>query len=122
MGKPLRSLVIVVGVLAVVLSAKRSFIAPAIIMTTGLLSFAVIPFAPGIQVVDLNIGLLFFLGMSSMGVYSIMLAAWSSDDKYSLMGSLCGAARMLSYEGPATSPVPTYEARINDGTIEVRER
>ncbi len=73
-------------------------IAPAIIMTTVLFSFAVVPFAPGIQVVDLNIGLLFFLAMSSLGVYSIVLAGWSSDNKYALMGSLRAAAQMLSYE------------------------
>jgi len=73
-------------------------IAPAVIMVTALLSFAVIPFAPGIGVVDLNIGLLFFLGMSSMGVYSVVLAGWSSNNKYSLLGGLRAAAQMLSYE------------------------
>ncbi|MGE5892512.1 MAG: NADH-quinone oxidoreductase subunit NuoH [bacterium] len=73
-------------------------LAPAIIMVTVLMSFAVIPFAPGIQVVDMNIGLLFFLGMSSLGVYSVALAGWSSDSKYSLLGGLRAAAQMLSYE------------------------
>ena len=73
-------------------------LAPAIIMVTALLSFAVIPFAPGIGIVDLNIGLLFFLAMSSLGVYSVMLAGWSSNSKYSLMGGLRAAAQMLSYE------------------------
>lgn len=73
-------------------------LAPAIIMVTVLLSFAVIPFAPGINVVDLNIGLLYILGMSSLGVYSIVLAGWSSDSKYSLLGGLRAAAQMLSYE------------------------
>ena len=61
-------------------------IAPALIVVTVLLSFAVIPFAPGIAVVDLNVGLLFFLAMSSMGVYSVVLAGWSSNSKYSLLG------------------------------------
>lgn len=73
-------------------------IAPAVIMITVLMVFAVIPFAPGIEVVDLNIGLLFFLGMSSLGVYSIVLAGWSADSKYSLLGGLRAAAQMLSYE------------------------
>ena len=73
-------------------------IAPAIIMVTVLMSFAVIPFAPGIQVVDLNIGLLFFLGMSSLGVYSVVLGGWASNNKYSLLGGLRAAAQMLSYE------------------------
>jgi NADH-quinone oxidoreductase subunit H len=73
-------------------------IAPAVIVVTVLLSFAVIPFAPGLAVVDLNIGLLFFLAMSSMGVYSVVLAGWSSNNKYALLGGLRAAAQMLSYE------------------------
>jgi NADH-quinone oxidoreductase subunit H len=73
-------------------------IAPAIIMITTFLSFAVVPFAPGIKVVDLNIGLLFFLAMSSLGVYSVVLAGWASNSKYALLGGLRGAAQMLSYE------------------------
>ena len=73
-------------------------IAPAIIFVTVLLSFAVLPIAPGIIVSDLNIALLFFLGMSSLGVYSVVLAGWASDNKYSLLGGLRAAAQMLSYE------------------------
>jgi len=73
-------------------------LAPTIIMVTVLMSFAVISFAPGIAVADLNIGLLFFLAMSSMGVYSVVLAGWSSNNKYALLGGLCAAAQMLSYE------------------------
>ena len=73
-------------------------LAPAIVMATVLLSFGVLPIAPGIAVSDLNIGLLFFLGMSSLGVYSTVLAGWSSDSKYSLIGGLRAAAQMLSYE------------------------
>ncbi len=73
-------------------------IAPAIVFVTVLMSFAVIPFSPIIEVVNLNIGLLFFLAMSSLGVYSLALAGWSSNNKYSLMGALRAAAQMLSYE------------------------
>ncbi len=73
-------------------------IAPAIIVVTTLLSFAIIPFAPHIEIVDLNIGLLFFLAMSSLSVYSVALAGWASDNKYSLLGGLRAAAQMLGYE------------------------
>ena len=73
-------------------------IAPAIVMVTVLLSFAVISYTPGIVVADLNIGLLFFLAMSSMGAYSVVLAGWASDNKYSLLGGLRASAQMLSYE------------------------
>ena len=78
---------------------KFSFVlAPAIIMTVILLSFSVIPFAPGVGVVDSNIGLLFVLAMASLGAYSVMLAGLSSDNKYALLGSLRAAAQMISYE------------------------
>ena len=73
-------------------------LAPAIIMVAVVMSFAVIPFAPGIEVVDLNIGILFFLAMSSLSVYSVALAGWASNSKYSLLGGLRAAAQMLSYE------------------------
>src|SRR3990172_4046060 len=73
-------------------------IAPAVIVIVVLMSFAIIPFAPGIVVVDLNIGLLFFLAMSSLGVYSVALAGWASGSKYSLLGGLRASAQMLSYE------------------------
>ena len=73
-------------------------IAPPILMIATLISFVVVPFTPVIQVADLNVGLLFFLGMSSLSVYSVALAGWSSNNKYALLGSLRAVGQMLSYE------------------------
>lgn len=72
--------------------------APGIVIATVLMTFAVVPFSPGIFVADLNIGLLFFLAMSSLGVYSVVLGGWASNNKYALLGGLRGAAQMISYE------------------------
>lgn len=73
-------------------------IAPTIVMISILFSFSIIPFAPGISVANANIGLLFFLAMSSLGAYSVVLGGWSSNNKYSLLGAVRGSAQMISYE------------------------
>ena len=73
-------------------------LAPAVIVMATTMSFSVIAFAPGIVVADLNIGLLFFLAMSSMAVYSVVLGGWASNNKYALLGSIRAVGQMLSYE------------------------
>jgi len=74
-------------------------VAPTIVMVTALMSFAVIPLAPGLGIADdLNVGLLFFLAMSSMAAYSVVLGGWASNNKYALLGGLRSAAQMLTYE------------------------
>ena len=82
-------------------------LAPIISVTMALTSIAVIPFGPWIsagsihtplQIADVNIGLLIVLGVTSIGVYGIALAGWSSNSKYSLLGSLRASAQMVSYE------------------------
>lgn len=73
-------------------------LAPAIIIAAVLMSFTVVPFAPGFVVADLNIGVLFILGMSSLAVYSVFLAGWASNSKYSMIGAMRATAQMISYE------------------------
>jgi len=73
-------------------------IAPTIGVFTILMTFSVIPFTESIGVVRMNVGLLFFLAMSALAVYSVVLGGWSSNSKYSLLGGIRAAAQMLSYE------------------------
>jgi NADH-quinone oxidoreductase subunit H len=79
---------------------RRIFVvAPAIVMVAVFFAFGVVPVTPSIGIAaDLNIGLLFFLAMSSLQVYSVVLAGWASNSKYSLLGGMRAAAQMLSYE------------------------
>jgi NADH-quinone oxidoreductase subunit H len=82
-------------------------LSPAIAMVPALLTFAVIPFGDTISIMgvsidmvitDINIGILFILAVSSVGVYGILLGGWSSNNKYSLLGGLRSSAQMISYE------------------------
>jgi NADH-quinone oxidoreductase subunit H len=73
-------------------------IAPQIIVVATLIAFAVVPVAPGIGIADLDIGLLFFFALSSLGVYSLALGGWASNNKFSLLGGFRAAAQLLSYE------------------------
>ncbi len=87
---------------------KRLFLlAPAVVAGTALLIFAVVPFGQSLTVegrriptvvADLNVGVLYVLALSSLGVYGVVLGAWASDSKYSLLGGMRGAAQMISYE------------------------
>jgi NADH-quinone oxidoreductase subunit H len=100
-------------------------LAPALAVGPVLLSFAVIAVAPGIIVANLNIGLLFFLGMSSLGAYSMVLAGWSSNDKYSLLGGIRAAAQTLSYEvfmGLSLTGVVLLTGSFNLGDIVEAQR
>jgi len=88
--------------------------APFLAITMALLSISVIPFGPEIEVAghrtlmqftDVNIGVLFVLAVSSMGVYGIVLAGWASNNKYSLLGGLRSSAQMISYELPLSMAI-----------------
>jgi NADH-quinone oxidoreductase subunit H len=74
------------------------WVAPLISVTAGMLAYAALPFGPVFQIADLNIGLLFILGVSSMGIYGIVLGGWASNSHYSLLGALRSAAQLVSYE------------------------
>ena len=73
-------------------------LAPTAIVAGMLMGFAVVPFGPGLHVIDLNIGVLFFLGMTSLAVYGVLLSGLASNNKYSLLGGLRSASQMVTYE------------------------
>ena len=81
-------------------SANRGLfiIAPIITFTVALIGWAVIPFGPGMVLADINVGLLYLLGVSSLGVYGVIIAGWSSNSKYPFYSALRAAAQMVSYE------------------------
>jgi NADH-quinone oxidoreductase subunit H len=102
--------------------------APFLAITMALLSISVIPFGPKIsvlghetymQLTDLNIGVLFILAVSSMGVYGIALAGWASNNKYALIGGLRSSAQMISYELPLSLAIAA--PLLISNTLSLRE-
>ena len=73
-------------------------IAPIITFTVALLAWAVVPFGPGMVLADINIGLLYILAISSLGVYGVVIAGWASNSKYPFFSAMRAAAQMISYE------------------------
>lgn len=71
---------------------------PAIVVVTTLMTFAVVPIAPGFIVADVNVGVLFFLAMSSLAAYSVIVGGWASNSKFAFLGSLRATAQLISYE------------------------
>jgi NADH-quinone oxidoreductase subunit H len=104
-------------------------LAPFLGVSLSLLAVAVIPFGPepvevlgartGLYIADINIGLLFVLAVTSLGVYSVALAGWSSNSKYSLLGGLRSTAQMVSYEIALTLSV--IGVLLLAGTLSLRE-
>jgi NADH-quinone oxidoreductase subunit H len=77
------------------------WLAPLLSVTAAMLAMAAVPFGPAFQIADLNIGLLFILGISSMGIFGIVLGGWASNSHYSLLGALRSSAQLVSYETAA---------------------
>ncbi|KPK94517.1 MAG: NADH-quinone oxidoreductase [Deltaproteobacteria bacterium SM23_61] len=82
-------------------------LAPAVIVVTALVSYAVIPFGDTIRIMgqsidlvvaDVNVGLLYLFAISSLGVYGVVMGGWASNNKYSLLGAIRSSAQMISYE------------------------
>ena len=100
-------------------------IAPIITFTVALIVWAVIPFQPGVVLADINVGLLYVLAASSLGVYGVIIAGWASNSKYPFFSALRAAAQMVSYEvsigfvlicvvlyaGSSTSPTSSWRSR-----------
>lgn len=105
------------------------FFAPFLALAIALSALAVIPFGPhdftlfghtsGLQIADLNIGLLYLFAITALGVYGIALAGWSSNSKYSLLGGLRSSAQMVSYELALTMSV--VGVVLMTGTFNLRE-
>lgn len=73
-------------------------LAPYLVIIASMLAFSVLPWGYGLQVIDFNVGIFFLLAVSSIGVLGIMLAGWSSNNKFTLIGALRSGAQMVSYE------------------------
>ncbi|MDD2526134.1 MAG: NADH-quinone oxidoreductase subunit H, partial [Bacteroidales bacterium] len=73
-------------------------VAPFIVIISSVLAFGCIPFAKGLEILDFNVGIFFLLAVSSIGIVGILLAGWSSNNKFSLIGAMRSGAQMISYE------------------------
>jgi NADH-quinone oxidoreductase subunit H len=108
-------------------SANRGLfiIAPIITFTVALLAWAVIPFADGWVLANINVGLLYLLAISSLGVYGIIIAGWASNSKYPFYSALRAAAQMVSYEvsiGFVLIPVIMWAGSFNLSAIVEAQR
>ncbi|WP_373277182.1 NADH-quinone oxidoreductase subunit NuoH [Deefgea rivuli] len=77
---------------------KLFFLAPVMVLVPALAAWAVVPFYPGYVLADVNVGLLYVMAITSMGVYGVILAGWASNSKYAFLGGMRAAAQVISYE------------------------
>src|SRR5574337_697607 len=95
------------------------WIAPLISVTAAMLSMAALAFGPAFQIArDINIGLLFVVGVSSMGIFGIVLGGWASNSHYSLLGALRSSAQLVSYETAAGMAL--VSGLLLAGTLQIR--
>ena len=95
-------------------------LAPAVVYLAAVLTLLVIPFAPGMVGAEMELGLLYFFAVGSLGVIGLMMAGWSSFNKYSLLGGLRAAAAIVSYELPlilGVMGIVLLAGTLNLGTI-----
>jgi NADH-quinone oxidoreductase subunit H len=95
------------------------WIAPLISVTAGMLAMSALAIGPWFQIADLNVGLLFIVGISALGIFGIVLGGWSSNSHYSLLGALRSAAQLVSYETAAGMAI--VGALLLAGTLSTRE-
>jgi NADH-ubiquinone oxidoreductase chain 1 len=74
------------------------FLGPIITLVFSLLNYVIIPYSAGLAINDMNLGVLYFLAISSLATYGILLAGWSANSKYAFLGSLRSTAQLISYE------------------------
>src|ERR671918_1726807 len=107
-------------------SSKGLFlIAPIITFTVALIVWTVVPFAPGVGLANVNVGLLYILAASSLGVYGVIVAGWASNSQYSFFSALRAAAQMVSYEvsiGFVLITVVLYAGTFNLSQIVLEQR
>ena len=103
LGQPFADVIKLLCKEDIVPSGANRFIfilAPMVVFASALAAYVVIPFGPGLIVQDLNIGILYIIAISSLAVLGIIMAGWSSNNKYAALGALRSAAQAVSYEVP----------------------
>jgi NADH-quinone oxidoreductase subunit H len=95
------------------------WIAPLISVTAGMLAMSALAIGPWFQIADLNVGLLFVVGIGALGIFGIVLGGWSSNSHYSLLGALRSAAQLVSYETAAGMAI--VGGLLLAGTLSTRE-
>jgi NADH-quinone oxidoreductase subunit H len=95
------------------------WVAPLISVTAGMLAMSALAIGPWFQIADLNVGLLFVVGIGALGIFGIVLGGWSSNSHYSLLGALRSAAQLVSYETAAGMAI--VGSLLLAGTLSIRE-